>query len=133
MDNDLCIIYEKGIKPIKANKYYYFKYPEGKIVSKYKADHNEVHIDRGVWRKFNPYNPYQEESENSNGGGISNSLEDLDDLFADENNNTTNNTNQSNKPVENNMEDEQKQEELTDIQKELEAKFDELFGSINDE
>ena len=26
LDNDLCIIYEKGIKPIKAHKYYYFEY-----------------------------------------------------------------------------------------------------------
>ena len=26
LDNDLCIIFEKGIKPIKAHKYYYFKY-----------------------------------------------------------------------------------------------------------
>ena len=24
MDNDLCIIFEKGIKPVKANKFYYF-------------------------------------------------------------------------------------------------------------
>ena len=29
MDVDECIIYEKGLKPIKAHKYYYFKYPEG--------------------------------------------------------------------------------------------------------
>ena len=29
-------------------------------------------------------------------------------------------------------EEEKRQEELTDIQKELEAKFDELFGSIDD-
>ena len=27
MDNDLCIIFEKGLKPIKANKYYYFTKP----------------------------------------------------------------------------------------------------------
>ncbi len=25
MDNDLCIIFEKGLKPIKANKFYYFR------------------------------------------------------------------------------------------------------------
>ena len=30
MDNDLCIIYEKGIKPVKAQKVYYFKHPMGK-------------------------------------------------------------------------------------------------------
>ena len=26
LDNDLCIIFEKGLKPVKANKYYYFKH-----------------------------------------------------------------------------------------------------------
>ena len=26
LDNDLCIIFEKGIKPVKANKFYYFKH-----------------------------------------------------------------------------------------------------------
>ena len=32
MDQDLCIIYEKGIKPVKANKYYYFKVSNMKVV-----------------------------------------------------------------------------------------------------
>ena len=35
-------------------------------------------------------------------------------------------------PVESNMEETKKEEDLTDIQKELEAKFDELFGSLED-
>ena len=26
LDKDMCIILEKGLKPIKAPKYYYFKY-----------------------------------------------------------------------------------------------------------
>ena len=30
LDNDLCIIYEKGIKPVKANKFYYFKHQMAK-------------------------------------------------------------------------------------------------------
>ena len=29
-------------------------------VTKYKIDHNDVHVERGVWRKYNPYNPYEE-------------------------------------------------------------------------
>ena len=82
MDNDLCIIYEKGIKPIKANKYYYFKYPEGRLVNKFKTDHNDVNIERGIWRKYNPYNPYEEGKEDST--GTAQSLEALDDLFKDE-------------------------------------------------
>jgi hypothetical protein len=143
MDNDLCIIYEKGLKPIKANKYYYFKYPEGKLVTRYKADHNDVHIERGVWRKYNPYNPYVEgQDENSSAsGGAAASLESLDDLFADEEENV-----EVAKPgesvaapkkaaltAEEQAEEEKRQAELIDIQKELEAKFDELFGSIDSE
>ena len=149
MDNDLCIIYEKGLKPIKANKYYYFKYPEGKIVERYKADHNDVSLDRGVWRKYNPYNPYVEESEN---GHEENSLEDLNGLFEDDEEITNEPKNAEKEEVikpssepknssfkaEQAFEDldkdveEKRQAEYLDIQKELEAKFDELFGSIDD-
>ncbi len=131
MDNDLCIIYEKGIKPIKANKYYYFKYPEGKLVNRYKTDHNEVHIERGIWRKYNPYNPYEEGKDNS--GGVAQSLEALDDLFKEEDLNTEPNAEPvSEKKVELDPEEQKRQDELIDIQKELEAKFDELFGSIDE-
>lgn len=152
MDNDLCIIYEKGLKPIKANKYYYFKYPEGKLVTKYKADHNDVTVERGVWRKYNPYNPYVENGDSNSGTSneIANTLEDLDSLFSDENtdasnkndNNYSSNT-YDDKPSESSKQsssmsmpmetdkqrEEKRQAELLDIQKELEAKFDELFGT----
>ena len=137
LDNDICIIYEKGIKPIKANKYYYFKYPEGKIVSKFKADHNDVHIERGVWRKYNPYQPYEEGQESSNIGKAQ-TLESLDSLFDDDNNSNSNNSDNNKKaeakPQPNNItsEEQARQDELVDIQKELEAKFDELFGSIDE-
>ena len=153
MDNDLCIIYEKGIKPIKANKYYYFKYPTAKIVERCKIDHNDVHIERGVWRKYNPYNPYVEgqDETGANGGGTANSLESLDDLFADDPEEVSvaspiSNTSapkaasaqasssSSAGPImtpEEKVEEEKRQAELIDIQKELEAKFDELFGSID--
>lgn len=146
MDNDLCIIYEKGIKPIKANKYYYFKYPEGKLVTRFKTDHNDVHLERGVWRKYNPYNPYVEgQDENgTSGGGAAASLESLDDLFADEPEEIKTNSQMPPKPEttmvekqeltpEQKIEEEKRQAELIDIQKELEAKFDELFGSIDQE
>ena len=131
MDVDLCIIYEKGIKPIKANKYYYFKYPTGKIVNKFKVDHNDVEVERGPWRKYNPYNPYQEGDENSGkSGGVAQSLESLDQLFSDVDNNSND---KHVTPLEANQENSEQaqKEELTDIQKELEAKFDELFGSID--
>jgi len=131
MDEDMCIIYEKGIKPVKANKYYYFKYPEGKIIKKYKVDHNDVHIERGPWRKYNPYNPYVEGQENK--GGNPQTLENLDNLFQEEDG-LKSDTNPAGKlPVDSNEKEEaNKKEELTDIQKELEAKFDELFGSLEE-
>ncbi len=149
MDNDICIIYEKGIKPIKANKYYYFKYPEGKLVTKYKADHNDVSVERGIWRIYNPYNPYVDENESGAGGtgGAQNSLEELDDLFSDEGNLSGLNNSvdqpieekieiphpEENKRMSMSAEDDRKKGELLDIQKELEAKFDELFGSIDED
>lgn len=135
MNNDACIIFEKGLNPIKANKYYYFKYPTAKIVDRYKIDHNELHVERGEWRTFNPYNPY--ESTTENGGGQVQSLESLDDLFADDNTSKKEavtvpaGTATSNKPALK-SEEKKRQEELVDIQKELEAKFDELFGSLDD-
>ena len=145
MDNDLCIIYEKGLKPIKANKYYYFKYPEGKLVTKYKTDHNDVHVERGVWRKYNPYNPYVEGQDDTGTGtsAAGASLESLDDLFDDESDEieVPNPTEQAAPKAqavasipmteEEKIEEEKRQAELVDIQKELEAKFDELFGSID--
>ena len=138
LDNDICIIFEKGIKPIKANKYYYFKYPEGKLVNRYKADHNDVHIERGVWRKYNPYQPY-EEGQDSNAGKAQ-SLESLNDLFDDIENKSPNTAGNTSKTINSDTtqqnvpktEEETRQEELVDIQKELEAKFDELFGSIDE-
>ena len=143
MDNDLCIIFEKGIKPIKANKYYYFKYPESKIVERYPANHNDVKVERGPWRKYNPMNPYEEGSENKE------DFPSLDSLFEDDTPNTGNTS--ANKPEdsfpsldsldtsEDNKEVTQKKTENNktssadiDIQKELEAKFDELFGALDD-
>ncbi len=121
MDVDQCIIYEKGLKPIKANKYYYFKYPEGKLVERYKSDHNDVHVERGPWRTCNPNNPY---SDDSTGGGKAPMVESLDDLFDEEADGNNSNGNKPKKEMSN--------DELTDIQKELEAKFDELFGSLDE-
>ena len=87
-----------------------------------------------MWRKYNPY------SSDTDQNGDSPSLESLDDLFNDGTPNTnSNNSNSLNNSSTNpnqaiDEEDEKRrQEELTDIQKELEAKFDELFGSVDDE
>lgn len=124
MDNDLCIIFEKGIKPVKANKFYYFKHPMAKELAKYKISHNDIgEIDRGVWRKYNPYNPYVEEKDDKAVDNLN--IESLDDLFDDTDNK------KDDAPIlpqyDNNEDD------GYDLQKELEAKFDELFGPLDDE
>ncbi len=181
MDNDQCIIFEKGVKPVKARKFYYFKHPMAKKLAAVEISHNDIgEIDRGTWRKYNPYNPYVPEDENKE--KVDNlKVESLDDLFDDEP--STNKSedklkekasvatstgkelkvdlgkiegevNQSpkidsqvntakpqNQTLDlNDFEDSapvlpqggDDDEELYDLQKELEAKFDELFGPLDD-
>lgn len=165
MDNNECIIFEKGLKPIKAKKFWYFQSPMIRDFTATKIDHNEYETpERGNWRKFNPNNPYtgnenlEREEETK--------IESLDSLFepsedvADRevvNNNGNSNIGETKKeenllnfdipsiPNNKNMEENISvlpglEEEKTgvmqnvsdddiDIQKELEAKFDELFGT----
>ena len=144
LDVDECIIYEKGIKPIKAPKYYYYKYPIDKTIKKYAIDHNtREDIERGKWRKYNPYNPYTEDEDNTE----KTKIEQLDDLFKDDDEPEKPReekapipdiTSINDIPVELPMEpkeeikEEPKEQPVVDLQKELEAKFDELFGSLND-
>ena len=177
MDNDLCIIYEKGLKPIKDEKYYYFETPMARKLAEVTLNHLEFDVgNRGKWRKFNPYNPYVENEEDK---PRDLKVESLDDLFEDDNsgNNVESNEeksaemqiNQENvAPKAANIEAENtnsmprmqnarvgaetddapvlpnNDEEVetmrneddvmsVDVQKELEAKFDELFGAFDDE
>ena len=136
MDNDLCIIYEKGLKPVKAKKYYYFETNMAKKLAQYEMSHNEFNIgDRGVWRKYNPYNPYKPEEEKQDL-----KVESLDDLFEDNSDNKKQNFKNNVDNYENDedlapflpQEDEEEYVEK-DLQEELEAKFDELFGPIDEE
>ena len=160
MDNDLCIIFEKGIKPVKANKFYYFKHKKIKSeLEKNKISHNDVgEIKRGNWRKFNPYNPWEEDK---TGKEVENlKVDSLDDLFDDAP--TENKKQEPKKDVQPkakiiepkkeeiqsidsmfdiDLEEKPKEvpnnnivqeEDSYDLQKELEAKFDELFGPIDD-
>ncbi len=146
MDNDLCIIFEKGIRPVKANKFYYFKKPMAKEMAALEISHNDIgEIDRGKWRKYNPYNPYVEEDEKENINDLK--VESLDDLFDDVTSNdkkeeATVATKKDNEKM--SLEDidtddapmlpmNDEPEEEYDLQKELEAKFDELFGPIDDD
>ncbi len=187
MDNDLCIIFEKGLKPIKANKYYYFKKPVYKQLQANMVDHNNYVVpERGNWSKFDPSNPRLNLDDEDDKKEVK--IESLDDLWNDNDTTTPNNqnvntnnmlnlnnvaqprsNNQNNIEIEsldnmignnqtqnvnntlsksansNNMnlnlndaptipmEDNTKEDDLftMDLQKELEAKFDELFGPID--
>ena len=155
MDNDLCIIFEKGLKPIKANKFYYFKHPMAKDLQALEISHNDIgEIERGNWRKYNPYNPYVEEDEKQQEANLK--IESLDDLFEDdekpENNNVASlddmfeednketvhtkaekSSNKNQEKIDSPILPMDDEEDEYDLQKELEAKFDELFGPIDDD
>ena len=146
MNNDLCIIFEKGVKPVKASKFYYFKKPMAKEMRDLEISHNDIgEIDRGTWRKYNPYNPYTEDDEKEKDLKI----ESLDDLFDDDlKDDNINNKNEVKKDQNNNIMKnssdvlsdkdapilplEGDPEDEYDLQKKLEEKFDELFGPIDD-
>ena len=132
LDNDLCIIFEKGIKPIKAHKYYYFKYDTLKLVNRFACSHNDIDpIDRGKWRKYNPYNPYVDDSEEQK---EETKIESLDDLFEDVEEPKTSEVDEA-PMLPQDEEDNKKDDEVLsyDVQKELEAKFDELFGALEED
>ena len=154
MDNDDCIIYEKGIKPVKAKKFYFFedKKMYGEL-NREKLDHNNFDAGvRGEWRKYNPYNPYVPETDQKAAENLK--VESLDDLFDDEFEDKEEekkpeviNDTQENETVDLfDFDDEEETEKVEekpvnksenqvfteDIQKELEAKFDELFGPMDE-
>ena len=174
LDNDLCIIFEKGIKPVKAQKYYYFKHHMAKEMAALEISHNDIgEINRGEWRKYNPYNPYVEdkkeekvkdlkieslddlfedepEEKKSEPAKIEKKVEtksskvnDIDDLFADIDLDSTNRKSEpevskkeTNKVSLEDFNDTPaviQDDDEYDLQKELEAKFDELFGPINND
>ena len=174
MDVNECIIFVKGLKPIKASKYYYFENPKmNNDLQKDTISHNNFDAGvRGVWRKYNPYNPYVPDNPNVKQENLK--VESLDDLFEDDLSEEIKQE-KAEKPeinIQNNLlEDDMLISDLTkeepekseqkndavvedfldfddfdspveapeplneddfteDIQKELEAKFDELFGNI---
>ncbi|MCI9063604.1 MAG: type IV secretory system conjugative DNA transfer family protein [Clostridia bacterium] len=156
MDNDLCIIFEKGIRPIKANKFYYFKHPMARKLAELEISHNDIgEIDRGKWRKYNPYNPYVEEDDKQPANDLK--VESLDDLFDDSTDIEEKKDNKVKEEVKvgtsskneesisaldlEDIEDDapvlpfdnDNKEDEYDLQKELEAKFDELFGPIDED
>ena len=149
LDNDMCIIFVKGLKPVKAKKFYYFKHPMSKEMKELEISHNDIgEIQRGEWRKYNPYNPYVPEKEKGDVTQEDLKIESLDDLFEDIDDTSTKKPKEDNSSTAINLmeeldipSDKGKQEPIVDsidndddydLQKELEAKFDELFGPIDD-
>ena len=152
-DNDMCIIFVKGVRPVKANKFYYFRHPMGKEMARLEISHNDAEVgERGEWRVFNPANPYSASSETKTQDL---KVESLDDLFADDepstpkketanvvagstnggetqNTNTADSTKPKSKPMEIPLEDNDEEVNNVDLEKALEAKFDELFGIDDD-
>ena len=150
LDNDQCIIFVKGLKPIKANKFYYFKHPMAREMRELEISHNDIgEIERGTWRKYNPYNPYVEDNDEENSKTEGLKVESLDDLFEDldepKKEEATVKSSASPQPINLDGFDELKLDETDapilpqtsdedyDLQKELEAKFDELFGPLDEE
>ena len=152
-DNDMCIIFVKGVRPVKANKFYYFRHPMGKEMARLEISHNDAEVgERGEWRIFNPANPYSASSETK---AQDLKVESLDDLFADDepsepknntedvtagstssgvdqNLNTVDAPKPKSKPMEIPLEDNDEEVNNLDLEKALEAKFDELFGADDD-
>ena len=112
-----------------------------KEMSRCEISHNDIgEIERGTWRKYNPYNPYVEEKDEKSVDNLD--IESLDDLFNDEPVKKEEKvvTSQKEEKNELNLDDfddapmlPQDDDDTYDLQKELEAKFDELFGPLDDD
>ena len=152
LGDDECIIIEKGVKPILAQKYYYFKEPGGRVLLNYTANHNEYKVNRGPWREFdgnmrkNPEDINRElvqqfggnEKEllgiksDKNTKGTSKDVRNLgiEDLnndiysFSEDTFKEEPRKKEENKKIIKNLE--------VNLEKELEKKFDELFGEIEE-
>ncbi len=146
MDVDECIIFVKGLRPVRTNKFYYFKHSMEKELEKYEVSHNDIEeLDRGEWRKFNPINPWVPEREDNEVENLK--VESLDDLFESQPTKMEpvreEEINKKDNDVLAQIEESddispmlpqlEEDEEEFDLQKEFEAKFDELFGTIDDD
>ena len=126
LGDDECIIIEKGVKPILAQKYYYFKEPGGRVLLNYTANHNEYKVNRGPWREFdgnmrkNPEDINRELVQQFGGNE-----KELLGIKSDKNTKgTSKDVRNLKKKIIKNLE--------VNLEKELEKKFDELFGEIEE-
>ena len=161
-DPDRAIVLIKGMKPIQEKKYYYFKYPIAKELKACEINHNDAtHVNRGEYNIYNPFIEQQKATqtsitsnfstnnkktqtykENTTGESIPTNKQDFKlDFDTDDNRKV-----ESKASIQIDDDDDEipqivsssskkkKESEFSyDIQKELEAKFDELFGNDSDE
>lgn len=121
MDTNECIIFVQAMKPIKAQKYWYYKmHPMREVAKMAEESHKGItQPKRGEYKITNPYE-------------INNNMGDLSDLFdppKDEDIDIAIDNNVSNKNVKTVKEKETQTKDELDLQAELERKFDELFGT----
>ena len=152
LGDDECIIIEKGVKPILAQKYYYFKEPGGRVLLNYTANHNEYKVNRGPWREFdgnmrkNPEDINRELVQQFGGNekellGIKSdkntkgTSKDVRNLGIEDLNNDIYSFSEDAFKEEPRQKEEKKKiiKNLeVNLEKELEKKFDELFGEIEE-
>ena len=152
LGDDECIIIEKGVKPILAQKYYYFKEPGGRVLLNYTANHNEYKVNRGPWREFdgnmrkNPEDINRELVQQFGGNekellGIKSdkntkgTSKDVRNLGIEDLNNDIYSFSEDTFKEEPRKKEEKKKiiKNLeVNLEKELEKKFDELFGEIEE-
>lgn len=183
MPNEECIIFEKGLKPIKDRKHFWFNdKKESEDFNSTRISHNDYVLpNRGNWRKWSVSNAFNnnieslDEKDNSKNDNLN-----IEDLFDDNNQNTnenksitpnnmdqwkvkhTNNISSNNKNIsekavsfsgesgnksyenlvsninktkeKDNKENNNIDDEVDiDVTKEIEAKFDEIFGKMTDD
>lgn len=152
LGDDECIIIEKGVKPILAQKYYYFKEPGGRVLLNYTANHNEYKVNRGPWREFdgnmrkNPEDINRELVQQFGGNekellGIKSdkntkgTSKDVRNLGIEDLNNDIYSFSEDAFKEEPRKKEEKKKRIKNlevNLEKELEKKFDELFGEIEE-
>ena len=156
LDVEKCIIIEKGIYPVMADKFMYFKEPEGKVLFNYKANNKEYRADRGFWQEFDPYRKKEKKKKKEIEKEFSEEEKDILGIFDDEKKKEKDDVMLldiddiiEEEPIKasgipgavpiNIVEDDEtflerdrpKPDEYNlDIEKELENKFDQLFGSL---
>ena len=121
MDTNECIIFVQAMKPIKANKYWYFKmHPMYKMAKSVEESHKGIaEPRRGEYKITNPYELTNDSLDDLFG---SPSKEEVDVDVGEGVNVNKNVSDNTTAPKEVN-------EETYDLQMELERKFDEIFGS----